>query len=132
MTKVKENIKTGLQLHLKWVRVMFIVSGVVILGIIFFPVTKREIRPKVLMYSPAKPAPYAADSIGVVDSTKGIEDDSSVVKSSRTIASEPIQIQIVKEKEPFDWKGTITWAIGAMNGFVLIFLNIKNLVKKKP
>jgi hypothetical protein len=46
-------------------------------------------------------------------------------------ASEPFKIQIVKEKEPFDWKGTITWAIGAMNGFVLIILNIKNLIFKK-
>lgn len=45
--------------------------------------------------------------------------------------SEPFKIQIVKEKEPFDWKGTITWAIGALNGFVLIFLNIKNLIFKK-
>jgi hypothetical protein len=46
-------------------------------------------------------------------------------------ASEPFKIQIVKEKEPFDWKGTITWAIGALNGFVLIVLNIKNLIFKK-
>jgi hypothetical protein len=130
MNKINQNISKGLHLHVKWVRVMFIVSAIAILGVLFYPTTVREkFVPKKLLSAPAK---VSADSISSVEYAKGIEDDSTMVKSSRTIASEPIQIQIVREKEPFDWKGTITWAIGAMNGFVLIFLNIKNLIKKKP
>lgn len=57
---------------------------------------------------------------------------------NRTIASvdtirksEPLQVQIVEEKKPFDWKGTVTWMIGAINGLVLVVLNIKNLIVKK-
>ena len=43
---------------------------------------------------------------------------------------EPIVIQIVKEKESFDWKAMISWIIGGMNGMVLLMMNIKNLKKK--
>jgi hypothetical protein len=58
---------------------------------------------------------------------KSVTDD-SVKAATKT---EPIQIQIVSEPKPFDWKGTITWMIGAINGLVLVVLNVKNLIVKK-
>lgn len=44
---------------------------------------------------------------------------------------EPLQVQIVSEPKPFDWKGTITWGIGVINGLVLAFMNVKNFFKPK-
>jgi len=52
--------------------------------------------------------------------------------NNRTIAGvqdEPIQV--LQEAKPLDWKGTITWIIGAINGLVLVVLNVKNLIIKK-
>ena len=37
MGRVKQKVASGLQLHVKWVRVMLIVSTVAILGLIFVP-----------------------------------------------------------------------------------------------
>jgi hypothetical protein len=60
---------------------------------------------------------------------KGISDNDTTVATSTV----PIQIQLVEPKKPFDWKGTVTWLIGAINGLILVVLNIKNLiVKKRP
>lgn len=124
MKNVKQNISTGLQLHVKWVRIMLIVSVVAVLGLLIYPNPVREkVVPIRLLSAPSR---VNDDSTAVAGDTVH-----RVGGASRTIASEPIEIRIVKEKESFDWKGTITWAIGAINGFVLIFLNIKNLVKKK-
>lgn len=121
MKNVKQNISSGLQLHVKWVRVMLIVSIIAIIGVFLYPNPVREkLVPIKLLSAPR-----------VNDDSTAVAADTLHRLSSRSIASEPIEIVLVKEKEPFDWKGTITWAIGALNGFVLIFLNIKNLIKKK-
>lgn len=116
MKNVKQNISKGLQLHVKWVRIMLIISIIAIFGLFIYPNPVRE-----------KLVPIKS-----LNAPININNDSTAVSglANHSIA-EPIQIKIIKEKQPFDWKGTITWAIGAMNGFVLIFLNIKNLVKKK-
>lgn len=62
---------------------------------------------------------------------KSIDRSIASVEDTVIRQGEPLQIQIVSEKKPFDWKGTITWGIGAINGLVLVFMNIKNLLKTK-
>ncbi len=122
MKNVKQNISSGLQLHVKWVRVMLIVSVIAIIGVFLYPNQVREkLVPIKLLSAPSR----------VNDDSTAVASDTLHRLGSRSVASEPIEIVLVKQKEPFDWKGTITWAIGALNGFVLIFLNIKNLIKKK-
>jgi hypothetical protein len=73
----------------------------------------------------AAPVPPPPPASALED--KSVTDD-SVKAATKT---EPIQIQIVSEPKPFDWKGTITWMIGAINGLVLVVLNVKNLIVKK-
>lgn len=108
-----------LQLDHKWVRVMLIVSTLVILGIVFLP----NIKSKVEYAAPA------ADTVMVDDGRRYFDVGDSVREVYKQF--EPLQIPVTKEKEPFDWKGTISWAIGIMNTFVLVILNIKNLILKK-
>lgn len=129
--KVKENISTGLQLHVKWVRIMFIISIIAVVVIFFYPVKKmvetkkhqRELKHVVDDSTVARVGSIQPAPVGTTMDLMPVE--------KSVVSAEPIQIQIVQPKEPFDWKGTITWVIGAMNGFVLVILNVKNL-KKKP
>lgn len=144
-----------LQLDHKWVRVMLSVSLVVVLFIILFPTQMRtkEASEPIIAYSVdsmAAPAPvndgtsyFRFDSAGIDTTQRTMNDIHRPImrrapagvpeyRRNDTIKGDtPIQIQIVQESKPFDWKGTITWAIGAMNGLVLIILNIKNLIFKK-
>ena len=119
MKNIKQNISAGLQLHVKWVRIMLIISVIAMIGLLLYPNPVREkLVPIKLLSTPVKPT---IDSIAA----------DTIPRMGNCVASEPIEIKIIGEEQPFDWKGTITWAIGAMNGFILIFLNIKNLIKKK-
>jgi hypothetical protein len=61
-------------------------------------------------------------------SVEALSQDTTV---SEDKSAAPIQIQIVEPPKSFDWKGTVTWIIGAINGLVLVVLNIKNLIVKK-
>jgi hypothetical protein len=139
MSKFKEKTISVLQLKSKWVKIMFTVSIFAVLIIIFFPTPKKEV-----MISMG-----AADSLAIrhkpimdtVVYAKNINDSVRMIikriepvpppppEASRSIAS--VEETTVAEKKPFDWKGTITWAIGAINGLVLVVLNIKNLLFKK-
>lgn len=47
-----------------------------------------------------------------------------------TTNKQPIVIQIISEPKPYDWKGTISWVIGGINGMVLLIMNVKNIRKK--
>jgi len=49
---------------------------------------------------------------------------------SATKQLEEVTGQVLKAKEPFDWKGTVTWGIGVLNGLVLVVLNIRNIILK--
>ena len=73
--------------------------------------------------------PASNDTMMMVteDLVSGSSPQASVPESQ---IPEPIVIQIVKEKEDFDWKAMISWIIGGMNGMVLLMMNIKNLKKK--
>lgn len=117
MGNVKNKILSGFQWKRKWVRVMLIASTVIMLALIFTPKFDLQERPMMVTESLQYDLPET-----YVDS----------LEQKTTPRSQPKRIvRQVEQKEPFDWKGTITWAIGAMNGFILIVLNIKNLVLKK-
>lgn len=130
-----------LQLDHKWVRVMLGVSTLAILGLVFIPkfgVKKEMMMQKeiaaadtVAMYAPAM-----ADS--VVANYKEFEPmvtqpiPPALIDKDGEFIPEPVAEEAaVEEKEPFDWKETITWIIGAMNALVLVLLNVKNLLLKK-
>jgi len=146
MGKVVRKIKAGLQLNHKWVRVMLSVSVVVILGIIIYPnrgmkysKSVESINEAIMDTTIVMPdsstarvvvrrqpmsidRPLLSAPAPAIESGEGIEGD---VKSN-----EPLQVQIVETDKPFDWKGTLTWIIGAINGLVLLVLNLKNIFKK--
>jgi hypothetical protein len=155
MSKIGQKIVKALQLDHKWVRVMLTVSALVVVVIFFIPKTvkiesmaSREIASIDSLYSLELP---------VMDTTVVMPDSSTARmiirrqpinidrrqpappppprngsdKSIDNDTTEPIQVQIVEAKKPFDWKGTITWGIGAMKGLILVFLNLKNLLFKK-
>jgi len=123
--KIKQTIKTGLQLDIKWVRAMLTISGVAMLVIFFIPVfSPKDAQPIVMQME------QAVDSLGVADSMVSDSLNEKLMVVSNPVSQAPIQIQIIQESKPFDWKGTITWIIGAMNGIVLIVLNVKNMFKK--
>ena len=131
MGKIKENIVSGLQLNNKWVRSMLIISTIIILVVLFFP--QKSFKQT---YVPQN-IEYILDSIPFLIEIATEQSDST--RQVPIIRERPVPYRIdgvkslQKASEPFDWKGTITWAIGAMNGLILIVLNIKNLIlKKKP
>lgn len=153
MGKIKENIIKGLQLDHKWVRVMLLISVVLVIGVFFYPTMKT----KEIAYSLNTEKPLMDTTFMQNDSTRtrvlirrqpinvhmplavppanSIGDEKSLgdkVDSAVAAKSEPIQVQIVEATKPFDWKGTATWMIGAINGLVLLVLNLKNILKKTP
>ena len=144
----------GLQLDHKWVRVMLIISAILILGIIFYPNTESKLTYK----SSTKESKIILDTTRIdIEKSKGIErNDFEISKSIEIIGNDTIvhnqirpaptmsrpnnrtiagvqdePIQVLQEAKPLDWKGTITWIIGAINGLVLVVLNVKNLIIKK-
>jgi len=143
MGKIVQNLIRALQLDHKWVRVMLSVSILAIVVIFFIPTTMKTYR--------VMSSEEITMDVPLMDTTVVLQDSSTArviirrqpanidrmqpvppLPPKDTIkGNEPLQIQIVKEKEPFDWKGTVTWGIGAMNGLILVFLNLKNLLFKK-
>lgn len=55
-------------------------------------------------------------------------DDSTALRQVPIM--QPIQVEILEKEKPFDWKEMISWVIGAVNGVVLLVMNIKNIRKK--
>lgn len=119
MKKIKQKISTGFQLHLKWVRFMLILSTIIIVTLVFIP-TKKLSEPPI---SESKKYEFISET----------QQDTVTVQQTMTPYTKNVHRSAdrTKHKEPFDWKGTITWAIGAINGLILVALNIKNLFFKK-
>jgi hypothetical protein len=113
--KIFKEIINLFQFRLKWVRIMMIVSVLTVFILFILPVQKQKVPVKILREFAMEEA----------------SNDSTIIEP--IVAQQPLEIKIITEKEekPFDWKGTITWAIGAMNGIILVILNIKNILKKK-
>ena len=114
--KIFKEIINLFQFRLKWVRIMMIVSVLTVFILFILPVQKYQEVPVKAMREMAM---------------EEASNDSTIIEP--IVAQQPLEIKIITEKEekPFDWKGTITWAIGAMNGIILVILNIKNILKKK-
>jgi len=77
--------------------------------------------------------PMMLDTVNFYDSEMLMTDDSIAIPESRMAvpeAREPIEIKIVTEPQPFDWKTMISWIVGSMNGVVLLVMNLK-IIKKK-
>jgi hypothetical protein len=122
--KLKTKVGKTLQLDKKWIRLMLTLSIVAIIGLSIYPEggmmkskQAMESVPMQRFQRPNMPEIY-------------INDDSTIVEEPIVSAQEPIEIKIVKEEEPFDWKEMISWVIGAINGVVLLVMNIKNIRKK--
>lgn len=118
MKNIFKNIITIFQFNLKWVRIMMIISILTVLALFTIPSLQKN------------------DKIPVKALREHVMEEYALERADSTIhplLAKPIEIKIINEEKetPFDWKGTITWAIGAMNGLILIILNIKNILKKK-
>jgi hypothetical protein len=113
-----KKIKKILGLNLKWVKVMLVVSVVAILGLTLYPDTR------VLTYETLE-IPVEDLPMKSMPEMLGERNDSVVI-----IEQPVIEELVTAEKPPFDWKGTISWLIGAGNGLALLILNIKNIRKK--
>ena len=100
---------------------MFTVSVVAIIGLTIFP--------------DLKPVEKSAQSIEYpIQERYSITNDTTILTrpemESRRPASVLEEVPVIATKEPFDWKEMISWVIGAVNGVVLLVLNIKNIRKK--
>jgi len=154
MSKIGQKIVKALQLDHKWVRVMLTISLLVVVVVFFLP-QKNEVT---FAMREIDGEQFSIDSLAkhntpIMDTTVMMNDSSNAriiirrrqpanidrmqpvppppPKDTTIKASEPIQVQIVEAEKPFDWKGIVTWGIGAMNGLILVFLNLKNLLFKK-
>lgn len=148
---MKTKIKKTLGLNNKWIKLMLTVSILVIIGLTVYPdqTAKHMVKsisqmpetlyqiPKSLhapLYSPMiTDSSYYEDELSSEEFDKAIaEYDNALEMPQRNPASiELDEVPVIAQTEPFDWKGTISWAIGAVNAIVLLALNIKNLRKKK-
>lgn len=155
MKNFGQKIIRGFQLHIKGVRIMITISVVLLLGIFFFPTMNKDaVMKPIMQMEEISGRPLMDTTVTMSDCTrtrvlirrqpanvhmpmaapptKSIGDNKSLLDETDTIKSKPIQVQIVQEAKPFDWKGTATWLIGLINGLVLVALNIKNILKKTP
>lgn len=117
-----KQIQNLFQLKLKWVRMMLIISTTTVLVLFIIPPSSKH-----------EEIPVKALQEQTMDEFAMEYADSTSTQPILAQSAQPIEIKIINEEkeEPFDWKGTITWAIGAINGLILVILNIKNLIKKK-
>ena len=135
--QVKETVATGLQLKRKWVRVMLISSLIAIIGIILIPVEmKREEAGQIQMMQVDSLRKYSAPILDTTIALKDTKDSARLIirkmnPQSKSAIHRPIPVTIVETEKPFDWKSTVTWIIGAINGLILVVLNVKNLLTKK-
>ena len=150
---MKTKIKKTLQLDNKWIKIMLVTSVIAIVGLSFYPengfrtqkaaesISMQEMQDLstedsllIMMESRERntqklSAPLRTPASVMTDSTF-IGESIPQASAPESAIPEPIVIQIVKEKESFDWKAMISWIIGGMNGMVLLMMNIKNLKKK--
>lgn len=146
---MKTKIKNTLQLHNKWVKIMLTVSVIVIVLLSFYPengfqqkaaetISVEEINPEMQILSREDSVLFMIENyerntqkLSAPIRTPASNDSvMQVIEDPKSSSQEPIIIQIVKEKEDFNWKEMISWIIGGMNGMVLLVMNLKNLKKK--
>lgn len=113
--KIKSVLKV-LQFQNKWVRTMLMVSILLVIGLSIYPVKELS---QVQMYE--EMPMREMQRMEIYDST-AIE--------IHVPKPKPIQVEILEKEKPFDWQGMISWVIGAVNGVVLLVMNIKNIRKK--
>ena len=147
LVKFLQNLVLILHLQKRWVRIMISVSLVIIIIVITIPIKHLKMeRTRPLIYkvndsveiaSHAKDLRILRNRIDSVRLNKTIGNEFYVGDSVKNFESPvpPPEKQLneptLKAEKPIDWKGTITWLIGAMNGLVLVVLNVKNLIFKK-
>jgi len=140
MGKVGQKIAKGLQLDHKWVRAMLIISAVMIVGVLLYPsvgnkmaMREMEVADNTVMDTTITMPDSSHTRLIISRRPASIDEPKAVPPADSLGKSEPLQVQIVQGDKPFDWKGTISWVIGAVNGLVLMFMNLKNVVfKRKP
>lgn len=131
MTKAKK-VKKVLQLHNKWIRTMLTLSVLVIIGLTIYPNNGFQTKKAASETMRASEMPESLNNIRRLSTpirldTVTHEEMPAMEAEAR---HEPIPVQIIKEAEPFDWQGMITWIIGAANAVVLLIMNLKNIKKK--
>lgn len=139
MNTFKEQVVSKLQLKFKWIRIMLISSAIIILAIFFVPSMKKEATSQ--EYNrPMMDSAFMinSDSLSHNEINQPTIHRPSLTRPANVNRNEPkpppsvlSDEETIKEKEPFDWKETITWGIGSLNALVLILMNIKNIFFKK-
>jgi len=142
---MKTKIKNRLQLDKKWIRVMLTLSVIVIIGLSVYPdqganhmVKSISEMPETMKSVQKLSAPMIQDTVMIDGEMSGEEFDRAIADYDNALevpARSPASIEleevpVLAQREPFDWKGTISWVIGAANAMVLLMMNIKNLRKK--
>jgi hypothetical protein len=112
---MKLTIGKVFQLQNKWIKTMLMVSIVIVIGLSVIPDIKQH------DLQPIEMPMQEIQRMEIYDSTAI---DLQIPKST------PIQIEIIEKEKPFDWKEMISWVIGAINGVVLLVMNIRNIRKK--
>lgn len=145
--KILQKIILILHLNVRWIRIMLTVSLVIIIIVVTIPIQhiktnkikllNTEVRDTVKIASHVRDLRILRNKIDSVRLNKTIGNEFYVGDSVKNFESPvpPPEKQLneptLKAEKPIDWKGTITWLIGAMNGLVLVVLNVKNLIFKK-
>jgi len=157
--KFFQTLVSILHLHNKWIRAMLSISFLIILVLITIPVAHlKASRMKVLKYDKTMSLTDSLkfmrskqnmdslrlaitnirtlhqDTVTLYRADKNLNDTREAVPppppDNATKQLEETTGGTLKAKEPFDWKGTITWGIGVLNGLVLVVLNIRNIILK--
>lgn len=117
--KIIQNLILILHLSKRWVRWMLSLSILIIFAIAIFPGIKTnsiEAKHNIIHTE--------------ISNSKSIEKGLFEADTTQKSTTQPIAPLIVESKKPIDWKGSITWTIGLINGLVLVVLNVKNLIDK--
>jgi len=120
--------KTVLHLHNKWIRIMLIVSGIILISLIFLPEEikiKKDLTKDIPLIIKQVDSLETNKTIYILDTLQNRQTFDKLTKNTS-----PIKIEIVPSKK-FDWKGVTTFIISAINGIIIFILNIKKLVTKK-
>jgi hypothetical protein len=125
--------KRILHLHNKWVKIMILASIISIIGIILLiPGEKKEIP---ILVKNINTTLVLADS--VISTNKSEAPDSIQTQTQLDMnakyekSSATLRTQSVHAKKS-GWKSTFIWIIGAVNGLVVLALNVKKLLAKTP
>lgn len=116
--------------NVRWVRIIMILSLIAVIGILTFPeFSKAKETISLTTYKTIEIDTIKQDTVVnsiVLNKSMDVPDSTYFETKHGSAMVETT----VKQSEPLDWKATITWGIGAMNGLILIVLNIKNILKK--